>query len=174
MGQRIISAQMTLDGVIDNVDQWFSADDEHNAVSDAQLRSADALLLGRLTYEGLARVWPTMTDEHGFADRVNTMPKYVASRSLSGPLAWNAQLLRQDVPEHVAELKSSLNLLMYGCGPFAAALGRAGLVDEVRLGVHPIAFGAGERIFGAARPVQLELVESVPVGSAVELRYRVP
>jgi dihydrofolate reductase len=104
MGQLIVSEQMTLDGVIDNSDQWFAADDDHNVGSDAQLRVADAMLLDRVTFEGLSQMWPTMTDDRGFADRVNAMPKYVVSRTLAEPLGWNGRLLAPDLLSQVAAL----------------------------------------------------------------------
>ncbi len=139
-----------------------------------QLRGADALVLGRLTYEGLSRVWPPVQDPFGFADRVNSMPKYVASRTLSGPLDWNAALLEGDVVDRVAELKESHtgNLLSFGCGQLASSLIRSGrgLVDEIQLWVHPHVFGDGIRPFQeGATPVPLRLIGATTFTSGVVL-----
>ena len=104
-------------------------------------------MLGRLTYEGLSTVWPGMSDPYGFADRINSMPKYVASRTLDPPLRWNASLIEGDPAGRVAELKQELtgNLLIFGCGELAYHLARHGLVDEIRLGLHPVVWGDGVR-----------------------------
>jgi dihydrofolate reductase len=190
MGRFIVTAQMTLDAVIDQVDGWFNPRQEAEAYfgpaaaagdgaapmphSFDLLRGADAMVLGRRTYEGLSTVWPPMQDPFGFADRVNSMPKYVASRTLSGPLDWNATLIQGDVAERVAELKQSHagNLLSYGCGELASSLIRCspGLVDEIRLWVHPIAFGAGIRPFQEGEtPVKLRLIGATTFSSGVVL-----
>ncbi|MCU1656753.1 MAG: bifunctional deaminase-reductase domain protein [Pseudonocardiales bacterium] len=174
MGKVIVSAQMTLDGVIDRVDEWFSGDGETAERSFDELRSADALLLGRETYQGLARVWPTITDTSGFADLVNSRPKYVASRTLTGALDWNATVLDGDVAHRVSELKDRLTgtLLSYGCGMLAHYLIGQGLVDEFVLWLHPIGLGSGVRPFDTGGPVKLRLIETATYRSGVVLlRY---
>lgn len=170
MRKVIVSTQMTLDGVIDPI-EWYEPKDEDEAASFDQLFAADALLLGRKTYEGLAGVWPGMTDPNGFADRVNSLPKYVASRSLTGPLEWNATLIDGDVAQYVAKLKQEVgaNLLSFGCGEFAAYLAEHGLVDEVRFWVHPVAWGSGERPFHGRTPVGLQLISTTTFASGVTL-----
>src|SRR5919106_6481728 len=118
MGNLIISTKVTLDGVME-VGEWFRSRGEHDwhgatgAASHDQLRATEAMLLGCKNYEGLAAVWPTMTDDVGFADRVNSMRKFVVSRTLQEPLSWNATLLEGDMPDGVAALKerTSGNLL---------------------------------------------------------------
>jgi dihydrofolate reductase len=170
MRKVIVSTQMTLDGVIDST-EWFEPGGEDEAASFDQLFAADALLLGRKTYEGLAGVWPSMSDQIGFADRVNSMPKYVASRSLAGPLAWNATLIEGDVAERVTKLKQEVgaNLLSFGCGKLAAYLAEHGLVDELRLWVHPIVWGSGGRPFDGHTPVRLQLTSTTTFASGVTL-----
>ena len=114
-----------------------------------QLFASDALLLGRVTYESFAATWPTFTDEQGFAERMNSLPKYVASRSLKGPLEWNATLMQGDAVEAVRKLKDEAgrDLLIYGSGQLVNALVGARLIDEYRLMVHPIILGRGKRLF---------------------------
>jgi dihydrofolate reductase len=128
MGRLIISTQMTVDGLIE-VGGWFRPEGDHETYgSFDQLFAADAMLLGRKTYEGLASFWPTATDAAGFADRVNAMPKYVASTTLEEPLEWNATLIKGDLTEAVPELKRRHrgNLVSYGCGELAYNLVRTG------------------------------------------------
>jgi dihydrofolate reductase len=171
MGRLIVSTQMTVDGLID-VGDWFLQEGEHEEHgSFDQLLAADAMLLGRKTYEGLASVWPTMTDDRGFADRVNSMPKHVASTTLDEPLEWNATLIKGDLTEAVPELKRRYpgNLVSYGCGELAYRLVGLGLVDEVRFWIHPSVFGGGHRPFHGAAPVPLHLVSTTTYRSGVAL-----
>ena len=144
MGRLIVSTQMTLDGVID-VDDWYVAEGEHDRAGKEQLDQASAVLLGRKTYEGLAEYWSPLEDE--WANLINPKPKYVASRTLDGPLEWNATLLEDDTTDAVSELKTELpsDLLLYGCGELARSLLDAGLLDELRFWVHPAVWGSGER-----------------------------
>jgi dihydrofolate reductase len=151
MGRLIVSTQMTLDGVID-VGDWYVAEGEHDGAGKEQLGHASAVLLGRKTYEGLAEYWSPLEDE--WANLINPKPKYVASRTLGGPLEWNATLLEGDTTDAVSELKTELpsELLIYGCGELALSLLDAGLLDELRFWVHPAVWGTGERpLQGEAR-----------------------
>ena len=136
------------------------------------------MVLGRKTYEGLAAVWPQLADDPTlgvFADQLNSMPKYVASRSLRGPLEWNATLLEgDDLAESVSALKDRHGLLVVsGAGELAHALTGLGLVDEFWFWVSPSLWPAGPRIFDGAGPVRLELIGSTTFGSGVvRLAYR--
>jgi dihydrofolate reductase len=107
----------------------------------------DALLMGRKTYEGFAQVWPTRQGKA--ADRMNSMPKYVASRTLKEPLHWNSSLIQGDVAEEIRKLKqeSGTSLLQYGVGELTHTMLKHGLVDEFRILVFPFSFGEGPRIF---------------------------
>ncbi|MFB4298306.1 dihydrofolate reductase family protein [Actinomadura sp. NTSP31] len=173
MGKVIVSTQMTVDGVIDRIDEWFTPAGEHeDSGSFDQLFAADALLLGRKTYEGLASVWPTITDTRGFADRVNGMPKFVISRTLRGPLEWNASLVEGTPAEAISELKQRYtgNLVSYGCGELAHHLATQGLVDEIRFWVHPVVLGHGTRPFHSLEPpVHMTLTGSTTYRSGVTL-----
>jgi dihydrofolate reductase len=124
-------------------------DDDLSKIQYDQLFASDALLLGRVTYEGFAATWPSVTDEVGFADRMNTLPKFVASTSLKEPLAWNASLLTGDVPHEVMTLKEQpgQDILVYGSGTLVQFLIEHELVDVCRLMVHPILLGRGKRLF---------------------------
>ena len=106
MGKLIISTHITVDGVIGpNPGEWGIFEGEGERYKYDQLLAADAFVLGRKVYEGLASYWPTATDDTGFAERTNSLPKYVASRTLKGPLTWNASLIRGDLAESVTTLK---------------------------------------------------------------------
>ena len=149
MGRLIVSTQLTVDGVID-VGEWYVADGEHDRAGKDQLVEASAVLLGRKTYEGLAAYWSPLED--AWANLINPMPKYVASRTLHGPLDWNATLLEGDAIDAVSSLKAELpsDLLMYGCGELARSLlAAARSSTNFRFWVHPAVWGSGERPFRA-------------------------
>jgi dihydrofolate reductase len=176
MGKVIISTQITLDGVM-TVGAWFNQHGEHDWHGSAgqasidQLRASDAFLLGRKNYEGLAAAWPTMSDDVGFADRVNSLPKFVASRTLRGPLTWNATLLEGEMAPSVAALKqrTSGNLLSFGFGEFACQLVEQGLVDELRFWLNPYSWGEGERPFPGKGPIHFELVSTTTFDKGIVL-----
>jgi dihydrofolate reductase len=130
------------------------------------------MVLGRKTYEGLAAVWPQLADDPTlglFADRMNSMPKYVASRTLREPLEWNATLLEGDLAKSVTALKDrhDKTLVSVGAGELTHALTTLGLVDELWFWVSPSLWPAGPRIFDGAGPVRLELIGSTTFGSGV-------
>lgn len=173
MSRLIVSAQTTLDLVMDPMEGWFDPEVEEGD-NVAQLRGAEALLLGRKTYEGLAEYWPKSDD--AYAQLINPMTKYVASRTLSEPLMWNAQLLGPDLADEVAALKGRLSgdLILYGCGELASSLARQGLVDEVRFWLHPYVWGDGVRPFQAGElPMKMRLLSATPYASGfVKLTYQ--
>ena len=172
MGRLIVSTQMTLDAVTDQIDDWFDAEGEDSEYAFDQLLAAEALLLGRKTYEGLASVWPRISAQESiFADRVNSIPKYVASRTLHEPLTWNASLLGGDLVERVREIKQrhNGNLLLYGCGELAHNLVTAGMVNEIHFWVHPIVWGNGVKPFEGRVPLSLRLKNATTFRSGVAL-----
>ncbi len=124
--------------------------DDHLRLMTEQMREADALLLGRKTYQGFAAVWPTVTGLAGLADRMNEMEKFVVSRTIN-KVAWNATLLRGDVAEAVGELKGQPGhgLLVVGSRDLVRYLQRHDLVDEYRLWIHPVIVGSGSHLFDA-------------------------
>jgi dihydrofolate reductase len=138
-----------------------------------QLFASDALLLGRVTFEGFAAAWPSMEESDGeFAVRMNTLPKFVASRSLKEPLAWNGTLLKGDVAEAVAKLKEQAgqDLLIYGSGELVNALHPHRLIDEFRLMVFPVTLGIGKHLFREGSDKHdLKLIDTKATSTGVAL-----
>jgi dihydrofolate reductase len=181
MGRLVINNAMTVNGAFEAPspppDGWLVLDADSNHASLEQVLVADAMVLGHKTYEGLAAVWPQLADDPTlglFADRMNSMPKYVASRTLRGPLEWNASLLEGDLAESVAALKERHGLLIVsGAGELAHTLSTLGLVDEFWFWVSPYLWATGPRIFDGVGPVRLELIGSTTFPSGVlRLAYR--
>ena len=172
MNRLILSTTMTVDGVI-SVSEWYVSEGEHDRAAREQFEQDAAMLLGRKTYEGLAAYWSPMTGE--WADLINPMPKFVASRTLQGSLDWNARVIEGDLAEGVSRLKEELqgDLILIGCGELARNLVAAGLIDELRFWVHPAVWGPGERPFHGDEQVRLDLVGSKTFDSGVALlRYQ--
>jgi dihydrofolate reductase len=136
-----------------------------------ELFACDALLLGRVTYEGFAAAWPSMTDEQGFADRMNSIPKYVVSSTLKSAEWSNSKVIRDDFVEELASLKQEAgrDILVAGSASLAKALVHHNLVDEIRLAVYPVVLGTGIRLFGQGDHANLELVDQKPTSSGVVL-----
>jgi dihydrofolate reductase len=181
MGRLVINDAMSVNGAFEapspEPDGWLVLDPDSNNVSLEQFLVADAMVLGSKTYEGLAAVWPTLVDDPllgVFAARLNAMPKYVASRTLQEPLAWNATLLKGDLTDSVTAIKERHGLLIVsGAGELAHALIAEGLVDELWFWVSPYLWHAGPRIFDGVGPIRLELIGATTFGSGVvRLAYR--
>jgi dihydrofolate reductase len=180
MARLIINNAMTVNGAFEapSPEEWLVLDADSGDVSLQQFYLADAMVLGRRTYEGLAAVWPQLAEDPNlgrYADRMNSMPKYVASRTLRGPLEWNATLLEGDLAESVPAIKERHqgDLIVSGAGELAHALVGLGLVDELWFWVSPWLWPAGPRIFDGAGPVRLELIGSTTFASGVlRLAYR--
>ncbi len=179
MSKVVLSIFLTLDGVMEDPggSEGFERggwqlpyfDDDAGRFMSKQLAAAGALLLGRVTYEGFATAWPSITDEAGFADKMNSMPKFVASRTLT-ETQWNATLIKGDVAEEVARLKQQAgqDLLIFGSGELVDTLRRNNLIDEYQLWVHPIVLGSGKRFVKSGSDMTaLKLVDSVTTGTGV-------
>lgn len=185
MGRLVISEFITVDGVAEDpggeaFDRggWafqFNRGQEGDTFKLDEVLAAEALVLGRVTYEGFARAWPQVKDDVGFAEKMNSMPKYVASRTLRD-LDWNnSTVLDGDAVEAVRILKSQAegDLLINGSISLAQTLLEHGLVDEVRLMVFPVVLGAGKRLFAeTSEPLALHQVESTPAGDTLIVIYR--
>jgi len=147
MRKLINSTYVSLDGVVSNPQEWTFQfrDDTANQFAFEQLMASDALLMGRRTYEAFSAVWPTMKNTAGFGDKMNSMPKHVASRTLKDP-TWNATVIEGDLAEAVDTLKRAPgeDILQYGYGPVTRTVIDHGLLDELRLWLHPILVGRGE------------------------------
>ena len=157
---------LSLDGVMEEP-SWTMPfwNDEIARFKEDELRDIDALLLGRVTYEGFAAVWPDSRDEG--AERMNNMPKFVATRTLH-QATWNATFLRGDAEDEVFGLKErGQNLLMYGSGQLVRALLSRQLIDELRLLVYPLVLGKGQRLFDESSKAELQLVRSEAFSSGV-------
>ena len=183
MGRLILSNAMTLNGAyeapVPEPDGWLVLGPDSQQASLEMWQAADAMVMGRKTYEGLAAVWPQMADLPGFeayAQRMNSMPKYVASRTLSEPLTWNATLIDGELGEGMRRLKAEHagNLVVTGAGELARNLLAAGVVDEIWVLLSPYLWPSGPRIFDGVGTVRLDLVSTTTFRSgAVQLAYRV-
>lgn len=179
MRKLIVSAEISLDAVEENpqnfiFDFWT---EENKQYAHDLLFGADALIMGRVTYEGLAEAWLNMAGQDDFADYINAMPKYVASRASEEPLRWNASLLEGDIQQAVTALKQQEGkyILQYGIGELTLTLLEYGLVDEIRLIVYPVLMGEGARIFEKIRAkTPLTLLESRAFSSGVVVLHYAP
>lgn len=170
MGQLIATTQATLDGVIDPVGEWVQPDGDHGDWSFERQRRSAGLLLGRVTYEGLAGYWPRETGR--WADMVNGMRKWVGSTTLSGELPWNATLLEGPLEESIPRLKAEVDgdLFMHGSGSFAYALASRGLVDRYEVYVNPLVWGrANLHVLGERGTLRMRLEEVRRFDSGVVL-----
>lgn len=172
MRKVIVSTYATLDGRVDEIRDWAVPYDDDGAAKyhTDLLMNSDGLLLGRKTYEIFAAIWPSLSGEFPYVDKLNSMAKYVASTTLKD-LEWeNSHLI--DVVEGVAKLKQQpgQDLVMYGCHDLMHSLLEHDLIDEYRLLVHPVVLGKGRSFFkdGAER-VNLDLVDTtvIPPGVAI-------
>jgi dihydrofolate reductase len=190
MGKLVVNTFTTLDGVMQapgmpeedregGFDQggWQVPyfDEESGQVMAEGMASFDALLLGRKTYEIFASYWPNAPADDPVAERLNKVPKYVASRTLANVTWENSTLLEGDIENEVPRLKEAYNEIhTSGSGNLVQSLMKRGLVDQYNLWVYPILVGSGKRLFGdGTMPTALRLVESKTFGNgAVLLCYR--
>jgi dihydrofolate reductase len=184
MGKIVVTELTSLDGVMQSPGStdvpfkyrgWifdFDAGPEADRFKLEEAQNSDALLLGRVTYEAMQAFWPTAEGE--YADRLNEMPKYVVSSTLTDPL-WNATVLGDDWREEVARLRNELGgeIVVYGSRRLSQELIEMALVDELRLMVYPVVLGAGDRLFGETQDkIPMRLVESRPFeGGVVNMTY---
>ena len=176
MGKLVVTEFVTLDGVFEAPGGgdfehagWtfqFNRGEDGDRFKLDELMAADAQLLGRETYEGFAAAWPSMTDEVGFAARMNEMPKYVVSSQLNSAEWTNSTVISNDVAAEVTRLKARYDgdVLTAGSGTLVRSLFTEGLVDELRLMVFPVILGSGRRLLDGVAMTTLRLTESRPVG----------
>jgi dihydrofolate reductase len=172
----VVTTYVSLDGVMEEP-AWTAPywNDEIAKYKYDELFASDALLLGRVTYQGFAKAWPSMTDTGDFGVRMNSLPKYVASTTLK-ETEWNATLIKGSIAEEVARMKQQpgQDLLVYGSATFVRTLMQHYLVDEYRLLVYPVILGSGKRLFGDDARVTLKLKESRSFSSGVVLLAYLP
>jgi dihydrofolate reductase len=154
---------VTLDGVTEAPENFALGDDEMFAEMEADYSAADALLLGRRTYETFAASWPQRSSEVANADWMNNTPKYVASTTLVSPEWQNTSVIEGDVAEAVSRLKEEdgKNIMVNGSATLVRSLLRDNLIDELQLYVHPVVAGSGKRLFEDGEDqVELKLMET--------------
>jgi dihydrofolate reductase len=177
MRKLVESTFVTLDGAIDNPQDWSPPywDDEHDGYARKLLWDADALLLGRKTYEAFAQAWPSRAGADDYTDRINAMPKHVASRTLTDP-AWNATVLEGDTAEAVARLKREPggNILKFGTGELDRTLVEHGLVDEFHFWVFPVLAGGGQRLIDGIDTTHLKLLDTSTFESGIVVHVLAP
>ena len=178
MGAIVVSEFISVDGVMEDPGGsersarggWalqFQRGPDGDRFKLDEVMSAGALLLGRKTYEGFAAAWPDRTDEVGFADKMNSMPKYVVSSTLRDPAWKNTTVISGDVVGRLSRLKqeSQGSILVNGSRQLVTLLMVENLIDELRLMVFPIVLGAGIKLFDdTSMAWPLRLVESKAVG----------
>ena len=181
MGRIVVTEFVSLDGVVEapgggegfRHDGWsFEIDrgDEGNQFKLEETMSSEALLLGRNTYEGFAATWPSRDGE--FADKFNSMPKYVVSSTLEAPEWNNTTVLAGELAEEVARVRAAHegNVVVHGSPQLVQGLLELDLVDELRLMVFPVVLGTGKRLFGETSDKKpLRLASSQPVGDGVSI-----
>ena len=179
--RKLVAAEfLSLDGVMESPDKWHFPyfDEEMGRAVGEGFASADAMLMGRVNYEEWAAFWPAQDpEENPMAAQMNAMQKYVVSTTLEEPLGWqNSTLIKENVAEEIANLKRGEggDIVISGSGALVRSLLRYGLLDELKLMVHPIVVGGGKRLFEEGEgQTKLELVDSrtFPTG-VLYLTYR--
>jgi dihydrofolate reductase len=181
VGKIVVTEFVSLDGVLEDpggsesfkYGGWsfeISRGEEGDKFKLDETMATDALLLGRRTYEGFAAAWPSREGE--FADKFNSMPKYVVSSTLTDPDWNNSRVLSGDLTEEVARVKAEHDgdIVVHGSAQLAQGLLENDLVDEVRLMVYPVVLGSGKRLFGETSDKKpLRLVDSKVVGDGVAI-----
>ena len=192
MGKLVINTQLSLDGVMQgpggpdedtsggfHQGGWAMAyfDESMTEASSLGMASSGGLVLGRRTYDIFAAYWPHQGDDAPFARFLNTVPKYVASRTLKEPLEWaNSHLIQGDVAEGVRKLKeeSAEDLVILGSGDLAQTLMEHDLIDQYDLWIVPIVLGSGKRLFREGSSLRLKLVDEKRSGTGVVMATYVP
>ena len=176
----INSTYVTLDGVIQDPQDWPSLgsfDEAGGRIQSELLERCDAVLMGRHTYDGFAPVWSARTGDP-FSDRMNALPKYVVSTTLTDPKWNNTTVIERDPVEAIRDLKQQpgMSILQYGFGRLSHALMAAGLLDELRLWVHPFFVGscpADELLYRPGSAGQFTLADATALDDGIViLTYR--
>jgi dihydrofolate reductase len=173
MRKLVVTEFLTLDGVMEAPHEWSFPywNDEIGRIKQDEMFASDALLLGRVTYQGFAEAWPSRTDEAGFADRINSIPKYVVSSTLDKAEWNNSTVIKTNILDEIAKLKQQpgQDIYIHGSGTLVRTLMPHNLVDQYQLLVYPLVLGRGLRLFADESSAKLRLVETRSVGSGVVL-----
>ena len=181
MRKIINSTYISLDGVVDRPHEWPSIGargSKGNEIQAELLFSCDALIMGRRTYEGFAPVWPSRSDP--YSDHINAMPKYVVSSKLTDPEWTNTSVISGDPVAAITRLKSApgKDIVQYGFGPLSCTLLEHGLLDELRLWVHPLFVGSAEPselLYRNTSGVLFDLMDTTVLENGIViLSYRYP
>ena len=170
--RKVIAAEyLSLDGIMSDP-AWTSPyfNDELASAQRELLFQSDLLLQGRVTYEGMSSAWMKSSDEQGFTDRMNALPKRIATHS-SAELTWNATAIQGDVPAEVERLRQQNggHVLIYGSGQLVRSLMQRDLIDEFRLIVCPVVVGSGQHLFTDGVQATLSLVDITTTSTGVAL-----
>jgi dihydrofolate reductase len=174
---------VTLDGFFEGPGQdidWHNVDEEFNEFALNQLNDVDTLLFGRVTYEGMASYWPTPFAKENdpiIADKMNTIPKIVFSKTLDKAEWQNTRLVKEHVAEEIANLKQQpgKDLAIFGSSDLAVSFIQMGLLDELRIMVNPVVLGSGKPLLkGIHDKLNLKLLKTMPFRSGNVLLYYQP
>jgi dihydrofolate reductase len=186
MRKLIITEFMSLDGVFQapgpdgsgyKYEGWtfpFNSE-EFGKFKYDELQQTDMLLLGRVTYEGFAKAWPSQKDPAGFADKFNSMPKYVVSKSLTKAEWNNSHIITDNIVEEIQKLKNQDggDIVVHGSGTLARFLIEQNLVDEITILLYPVVLGTGKQLFADIHKTGLKLIETTSFATGVVvLRYK--
>ncbi len=175
MRKIINSTYITLDGVVEAPHLWPSlgrpSDERSGQIQGDLLLSCDAMLMGRHTYDGFAPVWPTRSGDP-VSDQINAMPKFVVSTTLEDPEWNNTTVIDRNVVAEIGRLKQApgKSIVQFGYGAVSRLLLEHGLLDELRLWVHPLILGQGDArdlLFGAGTPVGLALSDTTTLNNGI-------
>jgi len=183
MPRKIVATDyISLDGVVQDpvgmensgLGDWtgpFRRGSEGDRLKHEELMAASALLLGRVTYDGFAAVWPLVDDPEGFAERINSLPKYVASRTLTTAGWRNTSIIGGDLAQAASAMRQEDggDILIYGSASLVHQLMPLGLIDEFRLMVYPIVLGRGVRLFPDGCAARLTLTGQVRLEDGIML-----
>jgi dihydrofolate reductase len=181
----VVTEYVSIDGVIEDpvgvensgLGDWtgpFSRGPEGDRFKHEELQAADSLIFGRVTYEAFAAAWPHVKDETGFADRMNTLPRIVASRTLKNPRWGDTTVWNGDIVSAAGAFRAQGDgtALIYGSASIVHQLAPAGLIDEYRLMIYPTILGAGKRLYPEGAKSTLTLAENRQLGGGIVLlRY---
>jgi dihydrofolate reductase len=173
MRKVVVAEFVSLDGVMEAPEKWSFQfwNDEIAKFKRDELFASDAHLLGRVTYQIFASAWPSRTDEEGFADRMNSLPKYVVSTTLKKAEWKNSYLIRENVVEEISNLKQQpgQDILVAGSATLVQTLIQHDLIDKYHLLVFPVVLGSGKRLFKDEGKATLKLMEAKTFSSGVVL-----